>query len=120
MVKLSAAKSVPFGAHEWLRLVYAGETAGGNNLAKPLLAAQWLKDDPALLGTDPYLACAAGDIARLVAALGSGELADYQMAAWLMAVYFRGLDDEEITVRIAPDQLARLALALAQDSILEG
>jgi pyrimidine-nucleoside phosphorylase len=40
-------------------------------------------------------ALAAEDIARLVAALGSGELADYQMAAWLMAVYFRGLDDAE-------------------------
>jgi pyrimidine-nucleoside phosphorylase len=36
-----------------------------------------------------------GEIARLVAALGAGELADYQMAAWLMAVYFRGLDDAE-------------------------
>ena len=45
--------------------MYAGEIAGGNNLAKPLLAAQWLEDDPALLGTDPYLACAAGDIALL-------------------------------------------------------
>src|SRR5580698_7754978 len=38
---------------------------------------------------------APGDIARLIAALSSGELADYQMAAWLMAVYFRGLDDGE-------------------------
>jgi ankyrin repeat protein len=55
--------------HEWLRLVYAGETAGGNNLAKPLLAAQWLGDDPELLAADPYLACAAGDIARLRRAL---------------------------------------------------
>jgi pyrimidine-nucleoside phosphorylase len=36
-----------------------------------------------------------GEIARLVEALMSGELADYQMAAWLMAVFFRGLDDEE-------------------------
>jgi pyrimidine-nucleoside phosphorylase len=35
------------------------------------------------------------EIARLVAALSSGELADYQMAAWLMAVYFRGLDETE-------------------------
>jgi len=35
------------------------------------------------------------DIKRLVSALMAGELADYQMAAWLMAVYFRGLDDEE-------------------------
>jgi ankyrin repeat protein len=50
---------------DWLRLVYAGETAGGNNAPQPLLAVQWLEDDPALLATDPYLACAAGDIARL-------------------------------------------------------
>jgi pyrimidine-nucleoside phosphorylase len=35
------------------------------------------------------------DIERLVSALMTGELADYQMAAWLMAVFFRGLDDEE-------------------------
>ena len=65
MVKPSAARSVPFGAHDWLRLVYAGETVGGNNRSRPLLAAQWLEDDPDLLATDPYLACAAGDIALL-------------------------------------------------------
>jgi pyrimidine-nucleoside phosphorylase len=35
------------------------------------------------------------EIARLVESLGTGELADYQMAAWLMAVFFRGLDDAE-------------------------
>jgi pyrimidine-nucleoside phosphorylase len=34
-------------------------------------------------------------IERLVAALMTGELADYQMAAWLMAVFFRGLSDAE-------------------------
>jgi pyrimidine-nucleoside phosphorylase len=38
---------------------------------------------------------AAGEIASLVEGLGRGDLADYQMAAWLMAVYFRGLDDAE-------------------------
>lgn len=37
----------------------------------------------------------AGEIASLVEGLGRGDLADYQMAAWLMAVYFRGLDDAE-------------------------
>jgi pyrimidine-nucleoside phosphorylase len=35
------------------------------------------------------------EIASLVEGLGRGDLADYQMAAWLMAVYFRGLDDAE-------------------------
>src|SRR5580698_536017 len=34
-------------------------------------------------------------IERLVAALMTGELADYQLAAWLMAVFFRGLTDAE-------------------------
>jgi pyrimidine-nucleoside phosphorylase len=34
-------------------------------------------------------------IERLVGALMTGELADYQMAAWLMAVFFRGLSDAE-------------------------
>jgi pyrimidine-nucleoside phosphorylase len=38
---------------------------------------------------------APGEIEQLVQALMSGELADYQMTAWLMAVFFRGLDDEE-------------------------
>src|SRR5580700_7855953 len=36
-----------------------------------------------------------GEIAALIEGLGRGDLADYQMAAWLMAVYFRGLDDAE-------------------------
>jgi len=35
------------------------------------------------------------EIEQLVQALMAGELADYQMTAWLMAVFFRGLDDEE-------------------------
>lgn len=30
-----------------------------------------------------------------IAAYTAGEIPDYQMAAWLMAVYFQGLDDEE-------------------------
>jgi pyrimidine-nucleoside phosphorylase len=35
------------------------------------------------------------EITGLVEGLMSGTLADYQMTAWLMAVYFRGLDDGE-------------------------
>jgi pyrimidine-nucleoside phosphorylase len=45
------------------------------------------------------------EIARLVSAFSAGELADYQMAAWLMAVYFRGLDDGE-TVALTDAMLA--------------
>jgi pyrimidine-nucleoside phosphorylase len=36
-----------------------------------------------------------GEIRRLIASLGTGELADYQMAAWLMAAFLRGLDERE-------------------------
>jgi pyrimidine-nucleoside phosphorylase len=38
---------------------------------------------------------AAAEIGHLVASFASGALADYQMTAWLMAVFFRGLDDQE-------------------------
>ncbi len=38
---------------------------------------------------------APGDVRRLVGAFVAGELADYQMSAWLMAVFLRGLDDDE-------------------------
>jgi pyrimidine-nucleoside phosphorylase len=34
-------------------------------------------------------------IERMIHALGTGELADYQMSAWLMAIFFRGMDDAE-------------------------
>ncbi|MGJ7488780.1 hypothetical protein [Variovorax sp. ZT4R33] len=45
----------------WLRAAYAGEVSGGNNLAKPAVAARLLAESPGLLGDDPYLACAIGD-----------------------------------------------------------
>lgn len=38
------------------------------------------------------------EIMAFVTAVMSGEMRDYQLSAWLMAVYFRGLDDGEITV----------------------
>lgn len=37
----------------------------------------------------------ASSIQRFIEALTAGELADYQMTAFLMAVFFRGMDDEE-------------------------
>jgi pyrimidine-nucleoside phosphorylase len=40
-------------------------------------------------------ALTAAQIERLIGALGAGDLADYQMSAWLMAVFFRGMTDEE-------------------------
>ncbi len=36
-----------------------------------------------------------GDIARLIHSFTSGELSDYQLSAWLMAVFFRGMSDSE-------------------------
>ncbi len=46
-----------------------------------------------------------GDIQRLIAGLGSGELADYQMSAWLMAAFLRGLDERE-TLELTDAMLA--------------
>lgn len=37
----------------------------------------------------------AGELKRLVDAFVSGEMPDYQMAAWLMAAFIRGLNSEE-------------------------
>ncbi len=37
----------------------------------------------------------AADIAGFIAAFGAGAVADYQMSAWLMAVFQRGMDDRE-------------------------
>jgi pyrimidine-nucleoside phosphorylase len=37
----------------------------------------------------------ASQIERLVRSYTAGELVDYQMSAWLMAVFFRGMSDEE-------------------------
>ena len=41
------------------------------------------------------LPLAEAEIRRLIASFSDGALADYQMAAFLMAVFFRGLDDAE-------------------------
>src|SRR6185436_18576153 len=38
---------------------------------------------------------ASEEIAGLLRSFGAGDVADYQMAAFLMAVFFRGLDDAE-------------------------
>ena len=38
---------------------------------------------------------APGEVERIISALVDGELADYQMSAWLMAVFFRGMTDDE-------------------------
>ncbi len=45
----------------WLRLVYAGDVAGGNQASRPAVAARLLAENPTLPGDDPWLACAVGD-----------------------------------------------------------
>ena len=50
------------------------------------------------------LRLSSAEIAHVVASFVDGTLADYQMSAWLMAVFFRGLDDEE-TVALTESML---------------
>jgi thymidine phosphorylase len=38
-----------------------------------------------------------GEIAEVVRELVAGNLPDYQVAAWLMAIFFRGLDRQELS-----------------------
>lgn len=53
----------------WLRLIYGGDTAGGNHRPKPAIAARMLAESPGLTNGDPYTACAIGDEAALQAAI---------------------------------------------------
>lgn len=50
----------------WLRLVYAGDIAGGNHTARPALAEQlWAQGVVPQPDQDIWLACAVGDVGRL-------------------------------------------------------
>ncbi|RUL70892.1 ankyrin repeat domain-containing protein [Dyella choica] len=49
----------------WLRLVYAGDISGGMHRASPAAAARMLAESSTLTAHDPYLACAAGELATL-------------------------------------------------------
>lgn len=53
----------------WLRFVYAGDIAGGNNRSRPSLAARLLAGSPDLASGDVYLACAMGDEGALQRAM---------------------------------------------------
>ncbi|HEX3550241.1 MAG TPA: hypothetical protein VHT53_07700 [Candidatus Elarobacter sp.] len=50
---------------DWLGMVYGGELIGDAHRVDPRAAARALREEPALLGDDPYLACAAGDVDAL-------------------------------------------------------
>jgi ankyrin repeat protein len=45
----------------WLKLVYSGHVAGGNDRANPRVAVRMLAESPDLAAGNPYLACAIGD-----------------------------------------------------------
>ena len=55
-----------------------------------------------------------GELARFIAAGGSGEAADYQLAAWLMAAYLRGLSTSETVAAVLAERSRAL---LARDGI---
>ncbi|AIO36571.1 ankyrin repeat family protein [Burkholderia cenocepacia] len=46
----------------WLALAYGGDVTGSFDAARPRVAAQLLNEHPELVGDDPYVACAAGDL----------------------------------------------------------
>ena len=66
-VDARAASAADRGAMpvRWLHLVYAGEIAGGENRARPQVAARLLTEIQGFPVSDPYLACATGDEALL-------------------------------------------------------
>lgn len=47
------------------RLIYAGGLEGGDNRARPEAAVRFLEDHPELAQTDPWIACAVGDVDRV-------------------------------------------------------
>ncbi|TDR89778.1 ankyrin repeat domain-containing protein [Enterovirga rhinocerotis] len=55
----------------WLRLVYAGDVAGGMNRARPEAASRMLEERPGLVSGDPALACAVGDLGAIRAAMAA-------------------------------------------------
>ena len=59
----------------WLRLVYAGDVAGHPNRGRPVAAARLLDEAPTLAGSDPWVACALGDLDTL--RLASGDDPDW-------------------------------------------
>jgi hypothetical protein len=50
---------------QWLSLVYGSDVAGGQDRARPSVAARMLEEKPDLVGGDGYVACAVGDEAKL-------------------------------------------------------
>ena len=55
----------------WLALAYGGDVTGGVDAPRPRVAAQLLLDHPDLVADDPTIACAAGDLDAVKAALAA-------------------------------------------------
>lgn len=55
----------------WLGLVYGGDVTGSFDAARPRVAAQLLRDQPGLVAEDLAVACAAGDLDTVKAALAT-------------------------------------------------
>jgi hypothetical protein len=49
----------------WLKFVYGSDVAGGQDRARPSIAARMLEEQPDLIDGDAYVACAVGDEAEL-------------------------------------------------------
>jgi len=64
-VRSAHASDPARGLLQWLSLVYPGDIAGGMDRAQPAAAARWLAEHPEQVESDPYLACAVGDLAAL-------------------------------------------------------
>lgn len=58
-------------AAAFCRLAYGGDIAGGTSRARPEAAARLLADHPDLAATDPWIACAAGDLAAIARAIAA-------------------------------------------------
>lgn len=63
--RLAQAQSPGRALMHWLALVYAGDIADGTHRARPRVAARLWREQPHLLGDDPHLACAVGDLDTL-------------------------------------------------------
>ncbi|HDR9708383.1 TPA: hypothetical protein QDC28_008059, partial [Burkholderia aenigmatica] len=55
----------------WLDLAYGGDVTGGYDAPRPRVAVQLLLDHPDLVAGDPTVACAAGDLDAVKAALAA-------------------------------------------------
>lgn len=50
-----------------------------------------------ILKTRNGIALSEDEIKRIVQGVTTGDIPDYQLSAWLMALYFQGMNDEEVT-----------------------